>query len=395
MPTPTPGIAGRVLSPRPTPGQVLPDGRYVVKRADSLFSIAERFLGDGRRWPELAAENQGLLKGSRILHVGMALRLPAKGKTPASPTPSGDRFQRSQPVPVPPPSAERPLAPSGPVPTPTPAPRLAPRQELTPKPQPVAPKPPSPPVVAPVPLPNPARTDSDGDGVVDRFDRKPQDPKVKGWNAEAAQAYADFVRRRAPELASQGLEVDCADFAAKLLADFCQETGLPNPMAGVGQWHEYRPGRTGGLPNVEGVNLVLTQVGADQLAKRFTRAVNDANGNGIAGFNRETKEVDVADLRPGDILFYDWDQDGVVNHTMNVIDRHEDGSVTLAWGTYDNTKPGEALSWESLDLKKVEVLRIQPGSEEYQRFFGPGAAIWGARRFSPMADQAKPFPLAS
>jgi nucleoid-associated protein YgaU len=49
------------------------DGR----RADTLSSIAEQYLGDAGRWPEIFALNRGALVSPDLIHAGTTLRLPA------------------------------------------------------------------------------------------------------------------------------------------------------------------------------------------------------------------------------------------------------------------------------------------------------------------------------
>lgn len=46
---------------------------YTVKEGDTLSKIAEKFYGDGSRWPEIAKEN-GNLK-PEDLQVGQILRI--------------------------------------------------------------------------------------------------------------------------------------------------------------------------------------------------------------------------------------------------------------------------------------------------------------------------------
>lgn len=63
--------------------------RVTVMRLDSLWSIAERYLGDGARWPEIAALNRGLTMNDGTTFVaadhikpGWELRVPAEGAGP-------------------------------------------------------------------------------------------------------------------------------------------------------------------------------------------------------------------------------------------------------------------------------------------------------------------------
>jgi hypothetical protein len=77
----------------------------------------------------------------------------------------------------------------------------------------------------------------------------------------------------------------------------------------------------------------------------------------------------------------------VVNHTLNVIDKAEDGRLTVAFGTYDNTAGEDAeLTWDRLDIAPVQILEIRPGSEESLKYLGPQNRLWGARRFNWLPD---------
>ena len=48
--------------------------RHVVRRGETLYAIARDRLGDGGRWPEVAAANGGLRPDD--LAAGQVLRLP-------------------------------------------------------------------------------------------------------------------------------------------------------------------------------------------------------------------------------------------------------------------------------------------------------------------------------
>jgi nucleoid-associated protein YgaU len=69
-------------------------GTYVVQSNDSLWKIAEKALGDGERWREIASLNPKL--DPDHLEVGDRLALPARGSRPAS---SGDdRVAQAEPA---------------------------------------------------------------------------------------------------------------------------------------------------------------------------------------------------------------------------------------------------------------------------------------------------------
>lgn len=332
-----------------------------VQAGDTLTRIAARTLGDGARWRELYAANRGVIGSDPgFLRIGMQLRIPGAA-APAAP----------RPAPPARPEAPRPAQAAQPT-RPTPATPARPQP-----PQPVQPAPDNP------------RADRDGDGVIDRYDAAPDDARDKRWNKTATQEYAAFVAERTLKLQVMGVEIDCADFALKLLSDFCRLTGLPNPVGPAGErWSVYTPQNRGGLPNVHGPNHYLPYLGADNTAKTLTRNVRDANANGVTGFDRRTGEVDTADLQAGDILFYDWDNDGRVNHTVKVLAVAENGAVTVAYGTYDNLAGDGNVKWQNLDLQPITTVVLEPGSDDYAKYLGPNNGLWGVRRYNWMADLA-------
>lgn len=52
------------------------DGQYTVQVGDSLFEIAENYLCDGDRFPEIIAANQDVLGDATMLQPGMVLTIP-------------------------------------------------------------------------------------------------------------------------------------------------------------------------------------------------------------------------------------------------------------------------------------------------------------------------------
>jgi nucleoid-associated protein YgaU len=86
-------------APTAEPATVLPavpgakPRAYMVRGAgqghgpDTLTSIAQRYLGDGRRWPEIFALNRAQLRSPDVVWAGAQLRLPADAiGLPAAPT---------------------------------------------------------------------------------------------------------------------------------------------------------------------------------------------------------------------------------------------------------------------------------------------------------------------
>lgn len=52
------------------------DKRYTVKKGDTLSHIAQRYLGDGNRYPEIFDANRDILKDPDMIKPGQVLRIP-------------------------------------------------------------------------------------------------------------------------------------------------------------------------------------------------------------------------------------------------------------------------------------------------------------------------------
>lgn len=50
--------------------------QHTIRDGDSLYSLAQRYLGDGQREMELYAENRHVLQNPQILPIGITLRIP-------------------------------------------------------------------------------------------------------------------------------------------------------------------------------------------------------------------------------------------------------------------------------------------------------------------------------
>ncbi len=114
-------LASATPAHAPTNGTVtlVADGReytHTVKRGDTLSKIAEQWLGDPNRWPEIFALNRGThfptvggtLRNPNLIYPGWTLDLPADATPPAAHQP-----RPAAPTPPAPPPA------SAPTPTPT------------------------------------------------------------------------------------------------------------------------------------------------------------------------------------------------------------------------------------------------------------------------------------
>ena len=67
--TQTPGAGGGFA-----PGAAAPGGSYVVKKGDTLFSIAKATYGNGNQWQRIASANPGLSPAT--LKAGQTIVLP-------------------------------------------------------------------------------------------------------------------------------------------------------------------------------------------------------------------------------------------------------------------------------------------------------------------------------
>ncbi|MEB3238281.1 MAG: C39 family peptidase [Candidatus Sericytochromatia bacterium] len=87
-----PPVPAAPAAPAPvTPAQpVAPASRTVtVSRGDTLWAIAARELGDGRRWREIHEANRGLIKDPNLIYPGQKFVIPGKVAEPIRPV--GDR----------------------------------------------------------------------------------------------------------------------------------------------------------------------------------------------------------------------------------------------------------------------------------------------------------------
>jgi|GEM_PF-1581358 len=61
-------------SPAPAPSAVSGGTTYIVQKGDTLWSIARRHYGDGRRWTDIAAANN--ITNAKGLSIGQRLQIP-------------------------------------------------------------------------------------------------------------------------------------------------------------------------------------------------------------------------------------------------------------------------------------------------------------------------------
>lgn len=86
-PTPAPKPAP-APAPKPAPQPARP-ATYTVQPGDSLWAIAQKTLGNGNRWPEIYALNQGVIGSNpNLIRTGEVLTLPGGASAPPAPAPT-------------------------------------------------------------------------------------------------------------------------------------------------------------------------------------------------------------------------------------------------------------------------------------------------------------------
>jgi len=77
--TPAPVVPAQPASPVPA------DRSVTVVKGDTLWAIAARELGDGRRWREIHEANRGIIKDPNMIFPGQKFVIPGKSAQPAAP----------------------------------------------------------------------------------------------------------------------------------------------------------------------------------------------------------------------------------------------------------------------------------------------------------------------
>ena len=218
--------------------------------------------------------------------------------------------------------------------------------------------------------------------------------------------YADFVKTRWEELKSEHVEIDCKGLALKFLSDFTKyykETkniDLPYPGDGsvVDDWAVFTKEDPKDMatqitkettradyksvlkknPDQEilfGTNYLFTGgADANKVANTMTKDVTSRAEDGKSiiqdhpssmqsNKRKITPEVDINQLKSGDLIFLDHAGDGKWDHTVNVINVEKDvkgkvQTITLAVGSYDDmrdTDPETKPSPKDINLYTEEV----------------------------------------
>lgn len=71
---------------------------YTVVKGDSLWKIAQKQLGSGRRWTEIYEANKGTVKNPSQIQVGQVLQIPGGATTPTQPVQPAQPAQPTQPT---------------------------------------------------------------------------------------------------------------------------------------------------------------------------------------------------------------------------------------------------------------------------------------------------------
>ncbi|MFH1469951.1 MAG: LysM peptidoglycan-binding domain-containing protein [Pseudomonadota bacterium] len=74
---PAPVVApAAVVAPAPAPVAGKGPWKHKVQDGDSLYALAQRYYGDGERWPEIKKANKGKVRGDAGLSLGSELTIP-------------------------------------------------------------------------------------------------------------------------------------------------------------------------------------------------------------------------------------------------------------------------------------------------------------------------------
>ena len=69
--------AEELTAPEPTPEEVEIQ-YYIIEKGDTLWAIAEKFLGKGSRYPEIFEANKEVIQDPDLIFVGQQIRIPQK-----------------------------------------------------------------------------------------------------------------------------------------------------------------------------------------------------------------------------------------------------------------------------------------------------------------------------
>ncbi len=78
QPTPEPAAETTAAEPAPTPPPAGTPRSHTLQKGDTLWSLAVKYLGQGRRWPEIVQANPELHLVPKRLPVGKTIIIPEK-----------------------------------------------------------------------------------------------------------------------------------------------------------------------------------------------------------------------------------------------------------------------------------------------------------------------------
>jgi hypothetical protein len=91
-------FAGAMMAPARLSAQGDSTRTHVVRSGDTLWKLAQEYLGDGRRWREILELNAGTVRTADALAIGTTLRIPGAAAAPAPP-PAGEPPIKEPPAP--------------------------------------------------------------------------------------------------------------------------------------------------------------------------------------------------------------------------------------------------------------------------------------------------------
>ena len=161
--------------------------------------------------------------------------------------------------------------------------------------------------------------------------------------------YRSFVEIRAVEIIENGYEIDCADFACKLLADFCKKKGIDIDVFDIN-------GRSYDLDNWHINPWFIEKDGGDNYFFPLTSADILVNTRNIKTLSKLSDYVHIPyfkmclDSVPkiGDVIEIDRNKDGKVDNYMKAI--YTSGSSESGTIIFEDSKgKRRKLNWEKMD----------------------------------------------
>jgi LysM repeat protein len=79
-PVPAKPVPAKPVPAKPVPAKpVSPDRVYIVQAGDTLWSLSQRFYGNGHMWPDIYHANQSQIQDPNEIYIGQELTIPDAG----------------------------------------------------------------------------------------------------------------------------------------------------------------------------------------------------------------------------------------------------------------------------------------------------------------------------